>query len=143
MAVEEQLLYGPELPENYFDAYTLSDGPYDPIAEWRLQQNAENDRMLAQMKEGTALEHINDPGRSIRRYTPPQSGGLADVRINTHASSTDVTPADANTGAISTLNTSVSGRAGHAKIYLAYNTGAGSTAISAYNQFWPVIITLT
>ena len=68
---------------------------------------------------------------------------VADVRINTHASSTDVTPADANTGAISTLNTSVSGRAGHAKIYLAYNAGAGSSTIAAYNQFWPIIITLT
>ena len=47
------------------------------------------------------------------------------------------------TGSTSALNTTVSGRAGHAKMYLAYHAGNGTPRISAYNQFWPVIITLT
>jgi hypothetical protein len=66
-----------------------------------------------------------------------------DIRANTHASVSDMTPSIATTGDNSPLNATVSGRAGHAKMYLAYNTGAGSPTISAYNQFWPVILTLT
>ena len=81
MAVEEQLLYGPELPENFLDYYKIPAGPYDPMAEWRLREEAENERSFAQLKAGTALSNIRDPGASIRRYTPPQSGGIADFRV--------------------------------------------------------------
>ena len=81
MAVEEQLLYGPELPENFLDYYKIPAGPYDPMAEWRLREEAENERSFAQLKAGTALSNIRDPGASIRREAPPQSGGLADFRL--------------------------------------------------------------
>jgi hypothetical protein len=71
----------------------------------------------------------------------PNSG--TDLLVNTHAPISDMTPAAPFTGEVSSLNTTVSGRAGHAKMYLAYNTGVGSPTINAYNQFWPVTITLT
>ena len=76
-------------------------------------------------------------------YPDIDTSSTTDVRANTHASVSDMTPDAYTTGDNSPLNATVSGRTGHAKIYLAYNTGTGSPTINAYNQFWPVIITLT
>ena len=76
-------------------------------------------------------------------YNDIDPGVNTDVAINTHAPVSDMTPSAYDTGETSALNTTVSGRAGHAKMYLAYNTGAGSPVINAYNQFWPVTLTLT
>lgn len=70
-------------------------------------------------------------------------GVILDVSTNTHASSSDMTGALSTTGTASGLNVTVSGRAGHAKMYFSYVAGDGSPTILAYNQFWPVIITLT
>ena len=39
--------------------------------------------------------------------------------------------------------TETSGRAGHAAIYAAYNTGTGTPTMGIHNQFWPIIITFT
>jgi hypothetical protein len=76
-------------------------------------------------------------------YNDINPSTYVDLSVNTHAPISAMTPSAYTTGATSALNTTVSGRAGHAKIYLAYNTGAGSSTINAYNQFWPVTITLT
>ena len=76
-------------------------------------------------------------------YNDIKPSVIEDLGTNTHAPISDMTPDAYTTGELSVLNTTVSGRAGHAKMYLAYNTGTGSPTINAYNQFWPVTITLT
>lgn len=54
----------------------------------------------------------------------------------------DVVPITTTTGTIQTLNTQVSGRAGHARIRTEYWSGSGSPKVTAFNQFWPVILTI-
>lgn len=82
MAVEEQLLYGPQLPEGAQRNYIVPDESYDPIAEWRLQEEAKNERMLAQMKATSGLPQVLNPTIvKDESFAPPQSGGLADFRF--------------------------------------------------------------
>ena len=52
----------------------------------------------------------------------------------------DTTPANPSTGDIQVNTLSMSSKGGHQKIRLSYSSGTGSTRITAYNQFWPVIL---
>ena len=52
----------------------------------------------------------------------------------------DTTPANPSTGDIQVNTLSMSSKGGYQKIRLSYSSGTGSTRITAYNQFWPVIL---
>ena len=66
----------------------------------------------------------------------------ADVPVFSSFPSSDATPVASTTGTFQTLNTQVSGRAGHARIRTEYWAGAGTPTVIAHNQFWPVTLTI-
>jgi len=52
----------------------------------------------------------------------------------------DTTPGSFTTGNPQTAGLTMSVKGGYQKIRLSYESGSGSTRITAYNQFWPIIL---
>ena len=81
MAYDQPLLYGPELPENFSNAYTIPAGPYDPFVELRLREEAKNERMLAQLK-ANPITQIPAPERWPLEREKPLESTVDDFTIN-------------------------------------------------------------
>ena len=109
--------------------------------EWSLNPDAANSNVALQ--EFQIDFDVENWALGTLFYADIDPGAQDDILTNTHAPSSDVTPVVYTTGGTSSLNVTVSGRAGHAKIHLAYVEGTGGSKITAYNQFWPVVLTLT
>jgi hypothetical protein len=68
------------------------------------------------------------------------STGTNDFPVHLNLPASDTTPSSYNSGTAQTLNASVSGRAGFAKIRTEYVQGTGGPFIAAANQYWPCIL---
>jgi hypothetical protein len=64
----------------------------------------------------------------------------SDFPAHTNVPASDTTPSAYDSGTAQTLNATVSGRAGFAKIRTEYVQGAGGSFQAAANQYWPCIL---
>ena len=69
--------------------------------------------------------------------------GTSDTPTLAHMPSSDVVPALVTTGTQQTLNLTVAGRAGTARMSVHYASGTGTPAIIAHNQYGPIILMLS
>ena len=107
------------------------------MLEWNINPDGANSNVAVGTYGWHADETWSLGSEAVHDVSP-----VLDFPMHSQLPASDLATSSRVSGTGQTQNVQVAGRAGHAKFRLEYEEGSGGSALMAYNQFWPVILTI-